>query len=314
MKIVLLLPLLLAALVSPWLPATAARDCPKTCGDVNITYPFGIGHDCYLKIEGSDQQLQPFNVNCSDRGDDGSLLPKPIPIIDGNMEVLSIDVLNGKVRVKNLVNSLCYNTSTRSMNDPIMWSYEMFPAFRVSDTDNKLTVVGCNVLAYVWSHDGGQDDKYIVGCNATCSHGVRSLPANGSCSDENGCCQAPIRPGKSFYVTFVDGYDNSSGHITGFGPESPCGYAMVVETKAFEFRPTYVTTGELGASGVKMPMVLDWALDNKTCTKVCRGANTKCLPSKNGAPGVLCNCTQGYEGDPYDHHGCKGAMIFSQFN
>ncbi|KAF8667582.1 hypothetical protein HU200_052784 [Digitaria exilis] len=140
MKIVLLLPLLLAALVSPWLPATAARDCLKTCGDVNITYPFGIGHDCYLKIEGSDQQLQPFNVNCSDRGDDGSLLPKPIPIIDGNMEVLSIDVLNGKVRVKNLVNSLCYNTSTRSMNDPIMWSYEMFPAFRVSDTDNKLTI------------------------------------------------------------------------------------------------------------------------------------------------------------------------------
>lgn len=141
------------------------------------------------------------NVTCSSNGT-ASI---------GSLEVLSIDVPAGKIRVKSPVNSWCYNTTTHSMGEQNTWIYDTSEtAFRVSDTDNKLTVVGCNVLAYVWSRDGGADDKYIVGCNATCSRGMESL-ADGRCSDEGGCCQAPIRPGTSFELTFVDDCGISSG-------------------------------------------------------------------------------------------------------
>jgi hypothetical protein len=106
------------------------------------------------------------NVTCSSNGT-ASI---------GSLEVLSIDVPAGKIRVKSPVNSWCYNTTTHSMGEQNTWIYDTSEtAFRVSDTDNKLTVVGCNVLAYVWSRDGGADDKYIVGCNATCSRGMESL-------------------------------------------------------------------------------------------------------------------------------------------
>ncbi|RLN28536.1 putative wall-associated receptor kinase-like 16 [Panicum miliaceum] len=308
----MLLPLLIAALVSPRLPGPAAAAAERQlqqCGGVDIPFPFGIGHG-YLETPGSKEQ--PFNVTCSHRTDSGAPRPKPTPIVDG-MEVLHIDVPRGKVHVMSMVSSWCYNATSGSMGDPSLWSYES-ATFRVSDDDNRLTVVGCNAFAYMWTRDGGADDKYLVGCNATCSRGVRSL-ADGSCSDSGGCCQAPIRPGLSFNVSFV-GYDDSStaGGIPGLGPASPCIYAMVVDKEAFEFRTKYVTTDELLKAGGswEVPMVLDWVVGgNQTCeaenrtTYACRSDISKCSNAKNGGPGYTCSCPKGYDGNPYLPGGCK---------
>ncbi|CAN6343380.1 unnamed protein product [Urochloa humidicola] len=309
-KMQLLLPLpLLAALLSPRLPpaSSAAVECPEQCGDVKIPYPFGIGHGCYLETAGAgnDTNMQPFNVTCHDN--------RTATI--GELELLSVDVARGKVRVKSPVSSWCRDQANGSMGAQDTWWYDMAAAFRVSDADNKLTVLGCNVLAYIWSRDGGADDKYIVGCNATCAAAL----ADGSCRDVGGCCQAPIRPGTSFDLNFVDDYggggNDSSGDGGGArsGPTSPCAYAMLVETKAFDFRKTYVTTRDLSsAGGGQVPMVLDWSVGNQTCDVAqrntgyaCRGANSKCEDSKNGR-GYLCNCPEGYQGNPYHPDGgCK---------
>ncbi|CAO2192496.1 unnamed protein product [Urochloa humidicola] len=58
-------------------------------------------------------------------------------------------------------------------------------------------------------------------------------------------------------------------------------------------------------------MVLDWAIGNATCelarnmsTYACRYRNSECVDSTNG-PGYLCNCSSGYEGNPYVPDGCK---------
>ena len=328
MKKTMLLPLLIAALVSPWLPAAAAaaerhQQPPQQCGGVDIPFPFGIGHG-YLETPGS--KAQPFNVTCSHRADDdGAPRPKPTPVVDG-MEVLRIDVLRGRIYTKSMVSSWCYNATTGSMGNQSTWWYDSATTttFRVSDEDNRLTVVGCNAFAYVWSHDGGADDKYLVGCNATCSRGVRSL-ADGSCSNLGGCCQAPIRPGSSFTLSFDYDSGAASDIPARLDPASPCVYAMVVQKEAFKFRAKYVTTDELlrAAGGFwEVPMVLDWAVGNHTCeaaqrnraSYACRSDISECANAKNGGPGYTCSCPKGYDGNPYLPDGCKGINpFFSNF-
>ena len=57
-------------------------------------------------------------------------------------------------------------------------------------------------------------------------------------------------------------------------------------------------------------MALDWAIGNETCEEVRKKKETNacmensyCYNSNNG-DGYLCNCSQGYQGNPYI--GCEG--------
>uniref|UniRef100_A0ACD6AL72 Uncharacterized protein n=2 Tax=Avena sativa TaxID=4498 RepID=A0ACD6AL72_AVESA len=64
---------------------------------------------------------------------------------------------------------------------------------------------------------------------------------------------------------------------------------------------------------MRLSAVLDWAVDNRTCRDAKRGKtaayaclsdNSECVDSTNG-PGYLCNCSKGYQGNPYILGGCQ---------
>jgi interleukin-1 receptor-associated kinase 1 len=214
------------------------------------------------------------------------------------------------------------------MSEPVTWSYDS-SAFRVSGADNRLTVLGCNAFAYMDSRDGAVENRYVLGCRAVCSGGGAPTTssslgnANGSCDGTGGCCQAPIPPGiRSFEVGFFDDYKNDTSAVAGF---SPCSYVVLAEAAAFEFRSSYVTTRELEdpAAGWQVPVVLDWAVGNRTCKEAqrnttayaCASANSECLDSNNGS-GYRCSCSKGYQGNPYLVDGCQGQFsncFFIQF-
>uniref|UniRef100_A0ACD5Y6I8 Uncharacterized protein n=1 Tax=Avena sativa TaxID=4498 RepID=A0ACD5Y6I8_AVESA len=301
----MLLPLLATLLVlvsSCRRPAAAspAAACQRQCGGVNIPYPFGIGRGCYLDTAGD----RAFEIACHHHGS-GDV---PRLVVDG-FEVLGVDPRRGKMRVRSPVSSWCYDGASRSMGKQNTWSFNS-TALRVSDADNKLAVVGCSALAYIGSQDGDVENRYVVGCHAQCASAA-SLPADGAPCNGTGCCLTPIPPGISvFDVGFDDRYNSSA--VAGF---SPCGYAVLVEEAAFEFRASYVTTGALmgDAAGMRLSAVLDWAVDNRTCrdakrrktaTYACLSDNSECVDSTNG-PGYLCNCSNGYQGNPYILGGCQ---------
>uniref|UniRef100_A0ACD5Z4Y0 Uncharacterized protein n=1 Tax=Avena sativa TaxID=4498 RepID=A0ACD5Z4Y0_AVESA len=299
------LALLAAVLASAWPAAASASQptgstCQRRCGGVDIPYPFGIGHGCYLYTGEHDLT---FGLTCKLTAS-GTAAP-----FSGELEVLSVSVPHGKARVGNDISTWCYNATSGSMDDQsgTRWWDVSDSSFTLSDEDNRFTVIGCNSLAYVSSSKMSQFDtgsEYMTGCMATCP----GMLENGSCAGM-GCCQAAIPRGiNSYGVAFEEKFNTSQ--IKNF---SRCSYAVLVEASAFDFRTTYVTAGDfVESTGGKVPLVFDWVVGKETCREAkrnstsyaCVSGSSVCVDSRNG-PGYLCNCSRGYEGNPYLQGGCR---------
>ncbi|OAY83651.1 Wall-associated receptor kinase 2 [Ananas comosus] len=275
-------------LASASAPSNALPGCQQRCGDVEVPYPFGIGPNCSMKAG--------FTLNCT--SSNGTHKP-----FLNDVEFRSISLSSGQACIFNRVSALCHDAASGTVTYNKSWPINLTASpFRFSSTLNKFTTVGCQTAAFVTlSH---KTHKYWSGCVSLCED-VGSL-TNGSCSG-TGCCESTIPKGiNSYYVWFWP-------NITGSGTYrfSPCSYAMLVEEGAFEFSTSYVTTGALRDR--KLPLVLDWAVRNKTCRQArrnrtsyaCVSDNSECVDSGNG-PGYLCNCSKGYQGNPYLPHGCRG--------
>jgi hypothetical protein len=152
----------------------------------------------------------------------------------------------------------------------------------------------------------------VLGCLAQ-SGPYNSLTAQDGVCDGVGCCQVALTGNMSDYETsFVNRY-NTTDLSTTDGAEH-CGYAVMMEARAFHFRTTYLNTTEfLKENDGRVPVILNWAVGNETCdiakkkaSYACVSNNSKCIDSVNG-PGYLCNCTEGYHGNPYLPDGCQGS-------
>ncbi|KAJ3705461.1 hypothetical protein LUZ61_009166 [Rhynchospora tenuis] len=265
--------------------------CPDSCGGVPIPYPFGIGPGCYM--EGFD-----LSCNTTNNGIHAPYQDK--------MKILNISLSLGQARVAMPVSSQCYDNTTKKDQYNI-WSFTLSsPPFMFNHEKNKFVVIGCDTLAYVNFSTISQNSSYMGGCVSKCSN-LESL-TNGSCSGI-GCCQTAIPKGVNYIsVDFDDGYDNSEVFLF-----NRCSYALLMEDDDFMFNTRYITTEEL--NGQSMPTVIDWAIGNTTCDNAqankssfaCRSKNSVCFDSSSGH-GYLCNCSSGYQGNPYLEGGCQGTF------
>ena len=99
-----------------------------------------------------------------------------------------------------------------------------------------------------------------------------------------------------------------------------CSYATVMESKAFNFSTTYLTsTAFYDRDNASVPVVMEWGITAKNCEDAkldkevpyaCVATNSQC--NKAGA-GYACTCSHGYEGNPYPLNGCKGSFPCPMF-
>ncbi|CAL5333122.1 unnamed protein product [Camellia sinensis] len=254
--------------------------CTNRCGNLDISYPFGMEANCSLNDN--------FFINCSDSQ---PYLP------DGNIVVTNISLEDGELRIMQFE---CYNSSGYLLPNSFDASLTL-SKFSISNSKNKFTAIGCDTSGSVQITDKN-GSLLATGCLSQCSN-INSVPNDGSCSGI-GCCQTSIPKGVGRIEISVNSFSHHK-NITNF---NPCSYAFVVEDGAFIFSTTYLK--EFKAE--KLPMVLDWGIgDNETCeeakknqTSYACGDNSDCYEAEIGL-GYICKCSKGYEGNAYLSDGCK---------
>ncbi|XP_058110517.1 wall-associated receptor kinase 2-like [Magnolia sinica] len=277
----------LATTVASQPPVTTKPSCPDKCGNVHIPYPFGIGDGCNIGLGG-------FNFSCNDTFHP----PKPFK---GGLEVLDISLLSGLMRVSSYIMWKCYErTGEWKSSAPIWMQLAEGNSFTYSETHNKFTAIGCDTYGYIKGLSGR---NFTSGCMSFCSD--TNSVINGSCSGI-GCCQTDIPKGFKYFELALGSISNHTD-VWSF---NPCSYAFLADQNNFSFQPSDLNGYKFWDRSNTVPVVLDWAIGNESCEKAqyspnfaCVSENSHCYNSTNGL-GYRCNCTEGYQGNPYLPGGC----------
>ncbi|CAN6328995.1 unnamed protein product [Urochloa humidicola] len=264
--------------------------CPVRCGNISIDYPFGIGTGCFRNG---------FEIVCDHAIGTPSLAgtTQPVPV-----NLLSIKTAEARVMLP--VAWECFESSNvvKSSSDGDV-HFNRDDVYRISNTHNHLVVIGCNTLGYTQSQrsegNGYYSYAYYTGCMSFCNNSDSA--ADGACAGV-GCCHVDIPPGLTNNNMAFEQYNHTT--VLGF---SPCDYAFLVDKDSYTFHTTDL---KMDTTTV-MPVWLDWAIrDNLSCedakkveSYACVSANSECRDSSNG-PGYICNCSMGYQGNPYIPGGC----------
>ncbi|CAN6343869.1 unnamed protein product [Urochloa humidicola] len=274
--------------------------CPGKCGNVSIPYPFGIGEECAATSLNSY-----FNLTCNDTFHP----PRPTTIGDqaGVVEITDISIEHGEMRVLSPISHICFASSNTTFNK-VGGGYNLQSTpFLPSPSRNRFMVIGCNTLGLIGGYKGAAS-QYATGCYSYCE-GINSTSDGAPC-DGMGCCEAAIPANlTSFGVSF----EMNKSKVWEF---NPCFYAMVTEVGWYSFRKQDLV-GNLGFIDTRAkrgaPIIADWAIRNGSCPEegkeppsgyACASANSYCMAANNG-PGYLCQCSKGYEGNPYILNGCQ---------
>ncbi|KAJ1255189.1 hypothetical protein BS78_K280400 [Paspalum vaginatum] len=298
--------------VGPPLPLPPSSKCRRWCGDVHIPYPFGAG-----PADGCSASPE-LRLYCNDTGNSVHKLFLRGRYGLHSIEVVNIDVLQGQMRVVSPIFYSCFindNTTSEGSSKPMVLLPE---PYRFSSTSNKFTVLGCSTATYMFGEayeDDDFDDErwYMAGCDAHCGGNISSLkhPTNGSCTGM-GCCQVTIQGNED--LRYYDATFKNIVNYTEFYTTYPCAYAVLMDSSyGFNFSTTYLApSNEFNKSRVPVVVDWEWVIPNQTCRAAhtqpagypCVSNHSKCVDASGGR-GYLCQCAEGFQGNPYVKQGCK---------
>ncbi|KAI6668449.1 hypothetical protein NL676_013532 [Syzygium grande] len=284
---------LLMVAVAWWLRQGGAPpvpgNCKHYCGAVFVPFPFGLETNCARSPD--------FLLNCTNT--EGSV----IQLQWGNLTIRNISVGDSTMVVSLPEVYQCYDQNGQLANnsDPLIIDLSPNPRYRFSDTQNNLTVLGCDTGTTVTDSQG----KFVSGCISYCSENV-NLTKETTCSGR-GCCQASIPKGLQWLNISIAPVDWKEWDSR----SDSCALAFVADNKSFNVSRRNLPRFEDMGKGEDF--VLDWMVEpDVTCQGAERnrssyacGKNTDCEDFGNG-PGYRCVCKDGYYGNPYSpFEGCK---------
>ncbi|XP_047070522.1 putative wall-associated receptor kinase-like 16 [Lolium rigidum] len=297
---------LLAAAVAGAAP-TALPGCPEACGHVTVPYPFGFRQGCFHPG---------FNLTC-----DETHHPPKLFLV-GRVEVEEISLAGGTVRVQSRVvtdRNLASGAADRSsalkpsINSSGLWSDGLTTGtgtrFTVSTQHNVFVFIGCNFIAYLVANN-----EYVSACAALCDGRIRAA-GDTSCSGV-GCCRTSIAQGLPAYgLQFQDLESDYSSSWSAFIVDAEWFNGINVgsmQNNTFDHFYAYDHESQRSQRHkviTSVPTVLAWCLDVERDHDLIvfdPDYGWRCTSLNSFAVGaVSCNCSEGYEGNPYFAHGCQ---------
>ncbi|KAH6758256.1 hypothetical protein C2S51_018491 [Perilla frutescens var. frutescens] len=302
----------------------AKYGCPDRCGQLSIPFPFGVGKNCYLAPS--------FEIICNT----SSNPPKPYLSVL-NAEIHQLMINSSQVQLKSFNLSLaCYNWS--DYQHRIVKTEERSLIIDLSKTqytlsdDTWITAIGIDAMVMGIIRQANQSFIGSICLTIFQNSEIYSYLhygvyyGDGECpygSTEywpgDGCCMTPIPRGTSYVEANLSDLSGRWPHSTNLS----CSYAFV----EYKDRSSQYSSPEsypiLIDSTMMAPrlqdrvdsivLALDWRIGTVTCneaqrnltTFACKG-NTTCVDVDATIGGYLCNCSKGYQGNPYLSPGCQG--------
>ncbi|KAH6801412.1 hypothetical protein C2S52_001876 [Perilla frutescens var. hirtella] len=290
----------------------AKPGCSDQCGNISIPFPFGVGPNCYMEPS--------FEISCY-------LHKAYLTVL--NAEIIELNLSRMQIRVKypnfalacyNLSDSQLRNNKTESLGMIIDLSATRFTL----STDNWLTAIGCDDMVVGY---GGANRSFVTSsCASFCP--VLNYPgtAYGYCPTNTdrywpggGCCQSPISKGTTYLEATLSDLSGEWRRRRLFS----CSYAFIGEKSPnyIMYPLKYYLNSSEAISPFNDPsrimnmvwsLALDWRIGMEDCnearrnpaTFLCR-SNSDCVNFDANVGGYLCNCSQGYQGNPYLTPGCQ---------
>ncbi|BFG28238.1 hypothetical protein CerSpe_145120 [Prunus speciosa] len=288
----------IAAAAQALLPQ-AKPGCPEKCGNLTIPYPFGIGDGCYLRPE--------FDITCNQSSTHPTYLTRT-----NHVSITNFNFDEAELQIAHAAAYSCHDARGNIIpnNSNIVYYLMLPPLYTISETKNKLFVIGCEAFALL---DLGKAEKNSQGYSvAACDKILTSTNKVPDTCSGIACTESGLDGGLVvFEMTLISFGEQNRNETRWFYEEYPCSYAFLVEDSKFTYAPN--TSFQQLSNNKQLPVVINWEVGDEPCDVVeksnnssCKG-NSKCVDRSivPGKPGYICKCLDGYHGNPYLTDGCQ---------
>ncbi|CAN6279276.1 unnamed protein product [Urochloa humidicola] len=274
-------------------PSNASlAQCPSRCGDIKISYPFGMGPDCFR---------QGFELTC-----DYTTSAPRLFLANSTTQITALLYTGSSIAYTSTIG---YNITMSPSKDTYNRSWEAPAEGVVISYYNNLFVVGCNIDVYMF---GDNMTDLIGSCMSICTDDratMESANAGGYCSGI-GCCYIDLPRGRdvSTFMIYLVRHNSTREEQDKAPSKVKIFLSASYNFGSSDLYASWVNTSNIYANGTSIFQIA--ITDKPSCERARRNKDSYACNDESNcsdlpyARGYYCLCPSNRQGNPYVVNGC----------